>query len=247
MESSIQQSPSRLAANDYLLLRFFEQYYWTHGRFPTYEQVLEAAEQDKELSGPSGALAPLSGLSKDDWQKVTLSSTFVNSLVNRNMPPSDTALLLSEEQITVANVMLDLHDKRSKLKKLTELGITTAQYNSWLKLPAYRAYCLQRAEDLLEQAQPQAHLSLIGNVERGDLGSIKYFNALTGRYREVSSGQPSVNVEVTNTTTSYGQDVLVQVVEIIQRHVKDTAVLDAIASDILELTRGKATIKGVSA
>lgn len=243
MEAATSQAITKLSATQYTLLRYFEQYYWTHGRFPLFDSTRNHPKeaQERELAG-------LSGLSKDDWDSVTKSSVFVNSIISRKLPADDSALLLTEEQITVANVMLDLHDKRSKLKKLTELGISTSQYNAWLRSPAYRAYCLSRAEDLLEQSQPQAHLSLIGNVERGDLGSIKYFNELTGRYRSTSNGHtPSVEVNV-STTNQYGQDVLVQVVEIIQRHVKDPAILDAIAGDILELTKGTSqVVKGIGA
>jgi len=77
-----------------------------------------------------------------------------------------------------------------------------------------------------------AHLSLIDRVAQGDLGAIKYFNAMTGRFREKSAA--GVEVNVTNVS---GSDMLIRVVEIIQTHVKDAATLQAIADDILALTQ----------
>jgi glycine cleavage system pyridoxal-binding protein P len=69
------------------------------------------------------------------------------------------------------------------------------------------------------------------------LGAIKYFNSLTGRYREKQSA--GVEVNVTNVT---GSDMLIRVVEIIQTHVKDPATLEAIANDILSLTNPTAPV-----
>jgi hypothetical protein len=131
--------------------------------------------------------------------------------------------------------MVDILDKRSRLKKLTEFGITTSEYNTWLRDPLYREYCLARAEELLESSQHIAHLSLIDRVAQGDLGAIKYFNSMTGRYRENGASPVQINLSNTN---NYGEDKLIAVVEIIQRHVKDPDVLAAIGADILALREG---------
>lgn len=138
---------------------------------------------------------------------------------------------LTEKQLLAATVILDPLDKRSKLKKLTELGISTKEYNSWLNDPLFRKVCLNIAENQLYAAQPTAHMALVERVNQGDLGAIKYFNAMTGRYRE-QRGNAAVEVNVQN---NYGNDMLIKIVEIIQRHVKDPITLSAIGDDILAL------------
>lgn len=217
-------SSEKLTSAQYTYLRWCEQYYWVNGVLPSKEEAYkhydawDAQFQERARNHPK----------------------FKNMLQARHIPvPNEYGPeMLTEEQMMVAQVMLDIHDKRSRLKKLTELGISTATYNAWLRQPAYRRFALARAEDLLVGNQAVAHLSLINRVEQGDLGAIKYFNALTGRFREAAQAAVQVNVNQASPQT-----LLIEVVEIIQRHVKDPAVLDAIANDILALTQGGPQVK----
>jgi hypothetical protein len=221
----------KLSKEQYDMLLYFEQWYWKRGGLPTHEALKrEGIELDESFY-------------LETWSN----PRFLDGLRGRGIPEhllevergTFRGKILTEQQLTVANVMLDVLDKRSRLKKLTELGVSTAEYNSWLRDPVYRAYCLDRAEELLDSNQHVAHLSLIDRVSQGDLGAIKYFNSMTGRYREkVAAG---VEVNVTNVT---GSDMLIKVVEIIQTHVKDPATLEAIANDILALTNPTASPVG---
>lgn len=234
----------KLTKEQYELLLFCEQSYWRTGDIPTYSNLVEQGIN----------------LAEEVYDEAWINPKFISSLRSRGIPEhvlssesnSEGAFrgrLLTEQQLIVANVLLDPLDKRSKLKKLTELGVTTAEYNAWLKQPRFRQYCLDRAEGALIEAQPSAHMSLIERVSQGDLGAIKYFNSMTGRYRERTSAGVEVNVQ-----NNYGSDMLIQIVEVIQRHVKDPEVLAAIGDEILALTnrnqqgipefRDKAVIEG---
>lgn len=215
----------KLSKEQYDMLLYFEQWYWKRGGLPTYDALKrEGIELDESFF-------------LETWSN----PRFLDGLRGRGVPEHLLEIergtfrgkILTEQQLTVANVMLDILDKRSRLKKLTELGISTAEYNSWLRDPVYRAYCLDRAEELLDSNQHVAHLSLIERVSQGDLGAIKYFNSMTGRYREKNAA--GVEVNVTNVT---GTDMLIRVVEVIQKHVKDPELLAAIGDDILALTTG---------
>jgi hypothetical protein len=163
---------------------------------------------------------------------------FVDALKARGLPDHVLRIdkgtfngkVLTEQQLAVANALLDVLDSRSRIKKLTEFGVSTSTYNLWLRDPVYRSYCLERAENLLNENQPVAHMSLINRVNQGDLGAIKYFNSMTGRYRERERAAVEVNVN-----NQFNGDKLIAIVEIIQRHVKDPATLELIASDILAL------------
>ena len=246
MAASGKDAVAKLNKEQYEFLVWYEQQYWMHGSLPHYK-----------------AIKSLGIAMEEDWYWETwMNPRFADSLRSRGIPehlitehtaPNESlsteisqrkskfaGRTLSEQQMAVANVMLDTHDKRSKLKKLTELGISTATYNNWLRDPVYRRYCLERAEDLLVSSQHVAHLSLLNRVEQGDLTAIKYYNSMTGRFREKADAAVQVNVQ---NNTLLGNEILIKVVEVIQKHVTDTALLDAIASDILELTRGGDLLK----
>ena len=103
-----------------------------------------------------------------------------------------------------------------------------------MRLPAFSKYLEERSEAMLGEAQHLAHLSLIDRVTSGDLGSIKYFNNLTGRFR-TDTDASRVHVNITSGGTSNSNEMLIGIVEIIQRHVKDPDILDKMANDILAL------------
>lgn len=207
----------RLSKEQHGLVLYTEQYYWRTSSMPTYNPDT----CPKEL-----------------WDKSWADAKFLDALAARGIPEhllrpdtgDATFHVLTEQQMAVANVLLDVLDSRSRIKKLTEMGISTQQYNLWLRDPVYRQYCLDRAESLLIENQPVAHMSLINRVAQGDLGAVKYFNAMTGRYRE----REKAAVEI-NTTNVFGGDQLIAIIEIIQRHVKDPATLELIGQEILEL------------
>lgn len=217
----------KLTTEQYRLLLYMEQYYWRRGGLPTFKQMeLEGVEIDELFY-------------LESWNN----KRFIDGLRARGIPEhlliteaaTDKAFngkVLTEQQMTVANVLMDTLDKRSRIKKLTELGVSTQEYSSWLKDPVYRNYCLERAEALLHENQSTVHMALIERATQGDLGAIKYFNALTNRYAEKASAAVEVNVN------NYGNDTVIQIVEIIQTHVKDPEVLKLIADDILALQGG---------
>lgn len=211
--------PPKLSKEQYGLLLYVEQYYWRTSSIPGYGEAVCAKE-----------------LWDDSWGN----SRFLDALAARGLPEHllrpDAAVgvpVLTEQQMAVANVLLDVLDSRSRIKKLTEMGISTGTYNLWLRDPIYRQYCLDRAESLLIENQPVAHMSLINRVTQGDLGAVKYFNAMTGRYRErAETATTTVNVN------QFGTPQLIAIVEIIQRHVKDPETLALIGDEILALNSG---------
>lgn len=222
--SGVAQPPatSKLTKEQFELVRYLEQVYWRTSALPSYEALVGSGVD----------------LDQTFYLESWANPRFVDALRARGLPEhvlntksavGVSGKTLTEQQLTVANVLLDVLDTRSRIKKLTELGVPTSTYNLWLRDPVYRQYCLDRAENLLTENQPVAHMSLINRVGSGDLGAIKYFNAMTGRYRERERAAVEVNVN------QFGSDKLIQIVEIIQRHVKDPAVLEAIGADILAL------------
>lgn len=127
---------------------------------------------------------------------------------------------MSPEMLACANVLLDFSDKRSKREKLASLGLTTQQYNAFKKNKAFNQYCTQRAEQLLGDSMDEAHVSLLKNVERGDVQSLKLYYEMTGRHNPAAA--QSFNSEA----------MLTRIFEIITTRIKDPVILEAIAQDI---------------
>lgn len=220
----------KLSKTQYELALYLEQCFYRTGNFPSYEAIrvsgieLEEVEYYEAWSNPKFlTLLRARGIPEHLLNTATDTGTFGGRI-------------LSEKQLQVANVLMDTLDKRSRLKKLTELGVTTQEYSRWLKDPTYRTYCLDRAESLLQENMPIAHMSLLDRVSQGDMTALKYYYAMTGRYRERSSAAVEVNVQ-----NNYGNDTLIRIVEIIQKHVKDPDTLAAIGEEILGLTTNTAS------
>jgi hypothetical protein len=194
------------------IINFIEQWWFSHGnineKMPTNGTLRAALDMDG---------AKVARLLKDHEVN--------KALENRGITLADVTLLLPE-QLAAANVILDFSDGRSQKKKLEELGVTTARYNGWLKQEKFTRYLKQRAEALLGETQHEAHVSLLRNVQRGDLNSIKLYYEMTGRWSSKTASD--LNVEF----------ILIKVVEAVQKHVKDPVAIQQIAKELSELVAG---------
>lgn len=86
-------------------------------------------------------------------------------------------------QLAALTAFLNLHDKRSLTAKLKELGLTTKNWQVWLKQPNFQEFLsleLSRRFDLIDF---DARVSLATLVQNGDLNGIKFYYELTGKYR----------------------------------------------------------------
>lgn len=192
--------------------------------------VINFIEQEWLLHGaiPTGARVEQLGLCKESWYKEFLQREHVRrNLIARGISFATTGVL-TEQQLTAANTMLDLTDNRSRKKKLSDLGIPTQLWESWLSDPAFQYYLRERSERILGSNQHEAHLALIDRVKSGDISAVKYYNEITGRY--VPNRGDSVDVP----------SLLMRVIEIIQKHVTDNNQAAAIAEDLLTLASGVA-------
>ena len=195
-------------------INFCEQWWFTHGQLPTKDAVESM------------------GLPANSWWKYFGDADFRDSLLTRGIslkglagtgPNEPRSQILTEEQLVVANTLLDMRDNRSQKKKLEQLGISTQKYQGWLRDPAYQNYIRTRGENALGDNQHEAHLALVERVRVGDISAIKYFNEITGRY--VPSKDSNINIS----------QILMMVIETIQRHVTDPDTQEAIAEDLLRL------------
>jgi hypothetical protein len=211
--------PTTLTDEQYEFLNFLEQYWFEYGLIPT-------GERAKELGIPEALYSESfkSALFRSSCRDRGISLRGLEVLGN-GTEAEWKRYMLTEQQLTIANIMLDISDSRSHKKKLQDANISTALYQSWLRDPAYQNYIRARAENTLSDNQHEAHLALVDRVRSGDMTAIKYFNEITGRYVP-SSGDKEVNVSL----------ILMRVLEIIQRHVRDSSLQEVIAQEFLQLS-----------
>lgn len=186
-------------------LAFCEQTYFTDGLIPSVERISQVVDVSVDTV--------------KEWFK---SDTFREALQTRGVKLTrpDEADLLSFQQLNAANLMLNIGDKRSNREKLEEIGATTQQWNSWMRDANFANYMKKRAEQMFASGDSSAYLSVLRGMEAGDLNSTKLYFEMKGIYN------PKVTLEVNVDA------VLMRVVEIIQRHVKDPVILQHIADDI---------------
>lgn len=214
--------PQPLSEKDHRLLNYLEQEYLRHGAVPTKEKCLEVKVTDVQ-----------------HWNKCIKSKDFRHALVIRGISLRGYDLnaseqedyVLSEEQLVTANIMLDLRDNRSQKNKLKDCGVSTAKWEGWLRDPAFQSYIRGRAESLLGDNLHESHLALLDRVRSGDMVAIKYFNEITGRYVPNANDKADVNA------------VLMLVLEVIQREVRDPEILGRISQGLMAIGRKNVPVR----
>ncbi|HET7713253.1 MAG TPA: hypothetical protein VFK94_02120 [Patescibacteria group bacterium] len=206
------------------LLNFCEQYWFTHSTVPSEDFCAEH------------------GLDRRFYQKAFRSKEFREALLARGVrlrgvtignDPFSKMNALTEEQLTVANVLLDRDDNRSRKKKLADLGVSSAQLNAWYRDPAFQNYLRERTEGALGgQGYIEADLALLDSLRAGDMQAVKYFNEFTGRYRPGASND---NVDV--------KQLLQLFIEVVQKHVAHPDTQLAIARDLMMIANSMKAIK----
>lgn len=147
-------------------------------------------------------------------------------------PSSWRSQALTPLQLLTANKMLDLADTKSDKRKLQELGVSTTQYQSWLRDPVFSDYIRSRAELLLGDSQHKAHLALLDKVEQGDVRAIAYYNELTNRFT------PNANKGQSDNAVVNLQQIIVRIVEIITDEVDDPETVLRIGDKLQTLMSG---------
>lgn len=159
------------------------------------------------------------------WQ----SETFRKALLARGItpPPIDNEPkyegVLTGRQIAAIRAIYDIHDNRSDRKKLQDLKISTQEWNGWKKDPTFAKVITQLTEALFTDNLDEVYRAIVDQARGGDMSAARLVLEITGRW---SPRQGDVDVAR-----------IVQVfIESVGRHVKDPAVIDAIASDLLAIT-----------
>lgn len=204
------------------LLTFLDQQYQLTGQLLTADKAYEEY-----------------GIPVKDFEAAFKKSGFRDSLAERgvvferlgNNSDSWIAKSLTPLQLLAASALLDLTDTRTNKKKLQDLGISTAKYNSWLKDPVFKNYLAERANQLIGENEHEVQLALLDRIRAGDMKAIMYYNEMTGKYVPVSS-QPRPSSNPNNIDI---QAILVRVIEIVNEEVNDPKEILAISTRLRSL------------
>lgn len=131
--------------------------------------------------------------------------------------------ILDPKQVIAAHIILNTEDRRSLSDKLDDVGVKMPEWYGWLQQPRFRQYLRKRAIQLNDTTTTFALLKLDEAVQDGDYRAIETQLRMSNLYR------PGVDVNINI------QSFVLSVVEIIQKHVQDPTVIQAIAMDIEQL------------
>lgn len=125
---------------------------------------------------------------------------------------------LTSQQVACAVVMMNFADERPNKDKLSELGVNETQYAAWLQDPNFKNLVDVIADRNLTNIRPAAITEFTKKINSGDWNAIKYYLDATGTVQSNDAPQ--------------SEQLIMKFVEIIQRHVKDPAIMVAIAADL---------------
>jgi hypothetical protein len=148
-------------------------------------------------------------------------------------PPAEDSF--TADQMHAAAAMTDLVDRRSEEKKLRDLGITTRQWATWMQDDQFSDYIRNRSEKMLANTGvTEAHKALLKGARNGNVNSAKLIYEITGRHDPTKEAQVDV------------RRILYTFIEILQRHIKDPALLNSIAMDLTQIASAESLSTSLS-
>lgn len=157
----------------------------------------------------------------------------VKALKDRGIPwEKHSQLELTPTQIATASLIMNFSDTRTKADKLAALGVNPTQYQAWLNDPKFQQLLNSLKDDNIKNIEADAVTNLGQAVNRGDMSAIKFYMESVGTLKGESQ-QDSTQL-------------LIAVIEILQKHVKDPNILNAIAQDIALASANKQLQRSVN-
>lgn len=133
-------------------------------------------------------------------------------------------------QLAAINTYIDISDTRPDRTKLSDLGLTPSQWNGWMRDAKFRKYVMDRAAHLFNNdTLAAAQMAVSKKVKAGDPRILKLYFDIRAKDTELQNNQDM-------------RSVMMGLIEIIQKHVPDQAVLKSIASEFESLVSGKPAV-----
>lgn len=171
------------------------------------------------------------GIPVEKYKRALANPLFKQALVERGIvferfdTDNWTSKSLTPIQLLVADCLLDLTDTRTNKKKLQDHGVSTLQYNAWLKDPVFKDYLHKRASAAIGDNAHEVDLALLDRVRAGDLKAIELYYEMTGKF--VKQRANASQIDPTNLIT--------RIIEIIIEEVSDPDEAKSIAQRLRAL------------
>jgi hypothetical protein len=172
-------------------------------------------------------------LSKEDVELVWGSTKFQRSLVDRGIRTSGNPNL-SLRQETFLQAYLNPLNLLTPQVLAKRMKISLAELDGWFRQKEFASAAKVKAEENLQKFIPMADAALGQLVQQGDMRAITFVNQLTGRFDP--NAKQSVDVP----------SLLLQVQDIILRHVQDAGVKRNIARELIAMAQGVSHLGVVS-
>lgn len=156
------------------------------------------------------------GFEPDDLTRLKLSKYYNLCLKERGISQNES--FFNEMQVAAISLITNFHDTRPVAAKLAGIGVTTEMYNGWMQNPAFKQELTNRASEILDNIQPEAQVQLATQIKKGSFQALKFYFEMTGQ----ANSPEAINLKLT----------VARLIEAVQKHVKDPAVLQAIAAEI---------------
>lgn len=106
---------------------------------------------------------------------------FAHALEQRGIPLDAMAELNPRQRAAVA-IYFDTRQQATHAAKLRAAGVTSAEWQGWMRQPVFSSYFSEMAEDLRQMAAPLAKQRLLELVDAGDLKAIDRVLAWAGEF-----------------------------------------------------------------
>lgn len=200
-----------------IIMPWLETYWNEHKRFPSVQSFIQEF-----------------GLSEQEVAALWNHKFFQRSLSRRGVPLPDQVDLhgnpysLTDRQVAAIAILTNYHDSRSPVARLSMIGVTEQELQGWMNNSVFKETLRSRADEVFDNVDIDASINLAKRVKKGDLNAIKFYFEVTGR----AQSPEAVNVK----------QAMQVLIEAVQKHVKDPAILEAIAEEV-QVQRG---LKGLT-
>jgi hypothetical protein len=152
-------------------ITFIETFYFQYKSLPSLADFVAKFSPDLLPKGPA------------DWEDFLVN--IQEPLQNRGIPAYETPLDYLEPNFVLAvNLIVNPYDKRPIPGKLKEAGLTTKQWQGFLRQASHQEYYRKRLDQIFdEDTQNDAKLALQRLIQAGDLQAIKHYHELQNIYR----------------------------------------------------------------
>ena len=179
------------------VLTFIEVFYYENKKLPDihvlHEHFKDHPDRPNFLKGWTNVLEDIS-----------------DSLSNRGIKPYNTVENYIDPKFAWATSLIVNHlDKRTIPAKLKEAGLTTKEWQAFLRRKRHFEYFQSRLDEVFDNdVKNDAKLALARSIQNGDLQAIKYYNELKNIYRpETQNALQMVSIVLTAVMEILAQNV----------------------------------------